>query len=105
MAFLAPLVPMIMGAGAAIGGAAAAVAPIATVASIGVGAYSMMNQPKTSALQVSSPEAPASFAQTYAAEQNKLLSATQKQTQTILTSPLGLADDPSKTKRKLLLGN
>jgi disulfide bond formation protein DsbB len=108
MAFLVPIGVAMAGMfGATATGVTAGLIGAATVGAAGYGAMSMMSGAGGGTSQsggASGPSAPASYAATFAAEQSRLLQATQKQTKTILTSPLGLADDPSKIKRKLLLG-
>lgn len=98
MAFLAPLGALLFGSAAATTATFAGIGAIASVASAS-GAFSKSS--KLTSLQT--PPAAPSYSSIQASESARLLKATQAQTKTILTSPLGVTD-PGQTKKKLLLG-
>jgi len=107
MAFIAPIIAAVAGAGASVAGAAAAIAPTAGLLSAGAGVVSAARGftagggPKVPSL-LETPASPNALSIEAAQKQN-VLRAAQARTKSILTSPLGVTN-PAPVKRKLLLG-
>ena len=95
----------IFGAVSSIGGAAAALAPIVSVASAGAGLVSAFGDKSKSVRMPELQQAPRvpDFNAIQASETKNILVANQRRTKTILTNPLGETDN-SIIKTKQLVG-
>lgn len=112
MAFLPVFGAALAGAGASIAGASAAIAPFAVVSGVGLGAYSLLNQPK--APKLSAPGQPAALPPA-PAPQDSLAKAQQDATdrirmiastggQTVYAGMGNTSIDSTQLQRKTLLG-